>query len=100
MAHLARKFRFDSSKKKEKLLGGSEDTVKPEHIKGPHITLYSNKEMTVDGCTGVIEYCDTYLKLRTGKGSLTLFGSNFDITAFDEHLLTVRGVFSSLEFSL
>ena len=97
---MARRFRFKSGKQKEKLLGGKEDTVKPEHIRGPQITLFSNKEMTVDGCTGVLEYCDTYLRLRTGKGSLTLFGKNFDITVFDDRQLTVRGVFSSIEFSL
>lgn len=97
---MGRKFRFKSGKRKEKLFGGREDSIKPEHIVGPHITLYSNKEMTVDGCNGVIEYCDTYLRLRIGKGTLTLFGKSFDITEFNDRQLTVRGTFSSIEFSI
>ncbi len=97
---MSRKFRFESAKEREKILGGNEDTLKPEHIRGPHITFYSNKEMIVDGCTGIIEYCDTYLRLKAGKGSMTLFGRDFDITVFDDRQLNVRGNFSSIEFSL
>lgn len=99
---VARKFRFktEKTKTKNRLLGGAEDVIKPEHIGGPHIELFSNKEMTIDGCGGVLEYCDTYMRLRISKGTLTICGTNFDITMFDDDVITVRGNISSLEFSL
>lgn len=99
---MARKFRFKTEKNKEKnrLLGGVEDIIRPEHIGGPHIVLYSNKEICIDGCVGVLEYCDAYLRLRISKGALTIFGTELDIIAFDDSNITVRGSISSIEFAM
>lgn len=47
---------------------------------------------------GVLEYSDTYLKLRLPKGALTVCGSGFDIVTFEGTAITVKGNMSSLEF--
>ena len=49
---------------------------------------------------GVMEYTDTYLKLRLPKGALTVCGTEFDIVTFEDTTITVKGNMSSLEFCL
>ena len=47
---------------------------------------------------GVLEYSDSYLKLRLPKGALTVCGGCFDIVSFEGTTITVKGKISSLEF--
>ena len=69
-------------------------------IKGPHIELFYNNRAVVEGCIGVYEYNDTYLKLRLSKGALILNGEAFDILTFEDKTITVKGKINSLEFCL
>ncbi len=69
-------------------------------IKGPHIELFYNNRAVVEGCIGVYEYNDTYLKLRLSKGALILNGEAFDILTFEDKTMTVKGKINSLEFCL
>ena len=93
---LGEKYKFVSKKKKERInLSGNE---KIAEIKGVHIEMFSNKEITIDGCCGVYEYGDDYLRLNIGKGSVVLCGCDFDIVFFEDRLITVKGNISNLEF--
>ena len=93
---MSEKFKFVSKKKKEKInLLGIE---REREFKGAHIELFSNKEITIDGCCGVFEYGNDYIRLNIGKGSVLLCGNNFDIVFFENQLITVKGNISSLEF--
>lgn len=93
---MGEKYRFVSKKKKDKInLTGSEKQIE---IKGAHIEMFSNKEIIIDGCCGVNEYGDDYLRLNIGKGSVILCGCDLDIVFFENRLITVRGNISSLEF--
>lgn len=69
-------------------------------IKGPHIELFYNNQVVIEGCIGVYEYNDTYLKLRLSKGALILNGEAFDILIFEDKTITVKGKINSLEFCL
>lgn len=97
---MAKKFKFKSEKPKEKwhVFGCGETDVKADMVKGPHIELFCNREITVEGCTGVSEYSDDYLKLRLNKGALILCGCGFDISLFEGTTITVKGKISSIEF--
>ena len=93
---MTEKYRFISKKKKERInLIGNDNN---REIKGAHIEMFSNKEIIIDGCCGVCEYGNDYLRLNIGKGSLILNGCDFDIVFFENHLITVRGNISGLEF--
>ena len=46
----------------------------------------------------MLEYSDSYLKIKLPKGSLTVCGTAFDIVSFEGETITVRGRMSSLEF--
>ena len=69
-------------------------------IKGPHIELFYNNQVVIEGCIGVYEYNDTYLKLRLSKGALILNGEAFDILTFEDKTITVKGKINSLEFCM
>ena len=63
-----------------------------------HIELFSNREIIIEGCRGVDEYREDYIKLKLIKGSITLCGSEFCIKSFENSSIVVNGNISSLEF--
>lgn len=93
---MSKRFKFISKKKKGKFnLFGIENN---NEIGGAHIELFSNKEISIDGCCGVFDYAEDYIRLNIGKGSVMLCGKNFDIVYFENQQITVKGNISSLEF--
>ena len=99
---MSKKFKFKSEKPREKwrIFNCYDIEEQANLIKAPRIELFGNKEITVEGCLGVLEYSDTYLKLKLPKGSLIVCGKNFDISAFEGTTITVKGSMSSLEFCI
>lgn len=97
-ANVGKKIKIEKEKKKEKWHLFGMENISEEYIKGPHIEILGNKKITIDGCYGVFEYKDTYLKLRLQRGSLILCGEGFDIVFFENSLMTVKGKITSVEF--
>lgn len=97
---MAKKFKFKSNKSKEKWHIFTCGDLQNETLraKGPHLEIFGNREMILEGCMGVFEYSDSYLKLKLQKGTVTVCGTNFDITAFEGNTITVKGNILSLEF--
>ena len=97
---MSRKINIEIGKKKEKarLFKTADELLQSKVIKGTHIELFSNKEMSLEGCAGVYEYTDCYIRLNVGKGSLILNGSDFDISSFEEKTIVLKGNISSIEF--
>lgn len=99
---MSEKFKFKSEKPREKwqIFGCASADKEIKNVKGPRLELFGNREIIVEGCMGVFEYSDTYMKLKLPKGSLTVCGCNFDIVAFEGSTITVRGNISSIEFCI
>lgn len=99
---MSRKLKIEKSEKrvKTRLLAGADELLRTGLLKGAHIELFSNREISVEGCCGVYEYTDCYLRLNLGNGSLIISGSGFDISSFEEKCIVIRGCISSLEFCL
>ena len=96
---MAKKLKIDTNKKKEKWnIFGSGEELSKTLLMGPRLELFSNNRMILEGCLGIYEYNDNYLKLRLSHGALVLVGKDFDILSFEEKTITVKGVFTSLEF--
>ena len=95
---MGRKLKIEKEKKKEKWHIFGDSLTSKEFISGPYTEIMGNSKISIDGCLGVFEYKDTYLKLRLQKGSLILCGSGFDIVFFEDKLITVKGKISSVEF--
>lgn len=96
---MSRKLKYDSgnNKKTKWVLKGSA-FGRSERLTGAHIEMISNREICIEGCRGVIEYTDAYLKLNLCKGALIVIGSNLDITLFEGKTITICGTINSVEF--
>lgn len=99
---MSHKLKIEKTKKrvKTRLFTDADELLQAGMLRGAHIELFSNREMTVEGCCGVYEYTDGYIRLNLGRGALILSGSGFDIVSFEERTIVIRGSISSLEFCL
>ena len=79
---------------------GGGDAFEKAAIKGPLIEIFSNTQIVVEGCGGVLEYNENYLKLRLPSGVLVLEGEDFDVVSFENKTIFVKGKINSLEFSV
>ncbi len=97
---MAKRIKLEKSKKKEKwnLFGSEEQLLDTEILKGAHIEIFSSGRLVIEGCLGVYEYNENYLKLRLSKGALVVCGTGFDISSFEGKTITVKGKISTLEF--
>lgn len=97
---MAKKYKTEQKKKREKwhIIRGLDDFPKGDMISGPHTEIFGNSRINVDGCRGVAEYRDTYLKLKLQKGVLILCGSGFDISFYEEEHISIKGKIDSVEF--
>lgn len=84
---------------KARLFSGAEELMRKNLLKGTHIEMLSNYELSVDGCFGVYEYTDCYIRLNIENGSLIINGSKLDIASFEERTIIIHGNISSVEFA-
>ncbi len=98
---MAKKLKIEKSHRLERWnITGKEQALDTTILSGPHTEIFGNSRINIDGCLGVAEYRDTYIKLRLQKGTLILCGSGFDIVFFENKVITVKGKISSLEFCM
>lgn len=97
---LAKKMKIESEKRKEKWNIFGSEKLPETAFSGPRIEIFSNKQFILEGCLGLLEYNDNYLKLRLSKGALVLEGKEFDIVSFEEKTIVVKGEFLKLEFCI
>ncbi len=96
---MAKRIKIENSKRKEKWnLFGTERAIDAKLLKGAHTEIFSCYRAVIDGCVGVYEYNDNYIKLRLLKGALIINGNDFSISTFENNTITVNGKISSLEF--
>lgn len=69
-------------------------------IAGPMINVISNREASVDGCRGVVDYYDDRIKLSIQGGSVTFFGQGLHITSFTENSAVISGRLQNIEFQV
>ena len=96
---MAKKYKIEKSGKKVKWdLLGKNDDFSANMLSASHIEIISNTSLTLEGCLGVYEYTDAFLKLKLSRGSLIICGTDFDIVLFENKQISVRGKISSVEF--
>ena len=72
-------------------------STKEDIIKG-NIELFGNKQIIVDGCKGVIDYNEDFLKLDLGKIVLKVTGRNLIIDSYIYEQIDLKGEIVSVEF--
>lgn len=97
---MTKKLKLENNKKKEKwnLFGDGEKLSSVEFSNVAQIQIFGNRRMVIEGCLGVYEYNENYLKLRLIKGAVVVCGSEFDISSFENETITVNGKIGTLEF--
>jgi sporulation protein YqfC len=71
--------------------------TKEDIVKG-NIELFGNKQIIVDGCKGVIDYNEDFLKLDLGKIVLKVTGRNLVIDSYIYEQVDLKGEIVSVEF--
>ena len=99
---MGKKYNIESQTKKDKwdLFGKAEALSELGVIGAPHMEIIGNTRLTLEGCYGVLDYNETYIKLKLQRGYLVLFGTGLQILLFENRLVTVKGKISSLEFGV
>ena len=64
-----------------------------------NIELYGNKEIIVDGCKGVTDYGDSFIKLNIGEKNLKISGRELVVTSYIYEQANIKGEIVSLEFT-
>ena len=93
---MKRDIKFVSKKENKIKLLDKEEILEGES----RIEMYSNKEIVVDGCMGVLEFSDTYIKIKLKKGNAVIYGNGLNINGFEEKTITVSGNLQSVEFCI
>lgn len=63
-----------------------------------HIEILGNKECIIDGCKGIIEYNDTYIKLNIGAQLITFTGQDLSISSLNYENAVIEGSIMKIEF--
>ncbi len=93
------KFRFNSKKKnKFNLIRDRNEIIDFENGVGLHTEIFSNKRVIIEGCINICDYQDNYIKLKFKRGFLSLTGSDFLISSFDEEKIDIKGNVLAIEF--
>ena len=57
-----------------------------------------NREVTIDGSKGVLEYDENLIRINMGKMVACFFGRNLNIKCFNLESLVIEGYITSIEF--
>ena len=96
------KFKFKTKKEKKKFnfITDSDEFLKEEITNDTHIEMFSNKKIILDGCLSIIDYQNDYVKLKLKKGNITILGTEFLISGFENEKIVIKGKFNSVEFCI
>lgn len=72
-------------------------SIKDESIRG-NIELYGNKQVIIEGCKGVVDYCEDFLKLDLGNMTLKVTGRDLVIESYIYEQIDLKGEIVSVEF--
>lgn len=65
---------------------------------GATVILHSDREVTVDGCRGVISCSEDYIKLNIGNRAVGITGRNLMIKTLTDREIIIAGCILGLEF--
>ena len=94
------RLRLEKPRSKVDLIGRALELPPGALGKGAHIELSSNREATVDGCKGVMEYEQERIRLNIGTGSVTFTGRSLEITNLMGSQAVIAGFITGLEFTM
>ncbi len=64
----------------------------------PHIEAEGNREISVDGCKGILEYTQEKIKINAGKLIIVFTGEEMEIKTYSEIQTVISGNILGIEF--
>lgn len=64
----------------------------------PFIELCGNRQATIEGSKGILEYTEEVIRINTGNMVISFCGRNLNIKCLNASALVVEGYFTSIEF--
>lgn len=87
--------RMKTDKDKEK---NSDRLPFGEVFSGLRMTVHSNREIDLEGCKGILEYCSDSIKVNAGKFIIAFRGRGMQIKCMSESELIIEGYILGIEY--
>lgn len=65
---------------------------------GVKVEVFSNKEAIIEGCKGIMEYNDDYIKINIGRGSIVFTGDELFAYSYFGETLVIKGRINNIEY--
>lgn len=65
---------------------------------GVKIEVFSNKEAIIEGCKGIMEYNEDYIKINIRRGSMVFSGKELYAYSYFCETLVIKGIINSIEY--
>lgn len=62
------------------------------------IEMIGNRELSVEGCKGVLEYDESIIRLNLGNRQLKVLGRNLSIRVLERNYSEIEGFITNIEF--
>lgn len=74
------------------------DTRETAGVKGPVTHICGDRQASVDGCLGVIDYYENIIRLRVQSGTVTFCGTGLCMEELTDTLAEISGKIASVAF--
>ena len=66
----------------------------------PSIQIRGNREIIIDGCTGLLSYAEDNILIETKYCRIKIAGRGLSLKNLTENILAVRGFIKAVEFNM
>lgn len=66
----------------------------------PAIELWGNKQITIEGCKGILEYGENLISVSCGKYAVSISGIGLELKNMTENSCMITGEFQGLTFGI
>lgn len=84
----------DNEKKSKKLPSFYKDIINVS----PYLQFCSNREVTLDGCKGILEYQSEIIRINTNRMVVVFKGRGLNIKCLTASSVVISGYITSVEF--
>ena len=89
-------FKKNTPDKAAEILGLPQGTFK----NFPTIQIRGNREIVIDGCTGLLSYAEDNILIETRYCRIKIAGRNLKLKNLSKSILAVRGFIQNVEFNM
>lgn len=90
--------RAEKPKEKKTLVGALLQMPQTPLAQLSQIELMSNREALVDGCKGVVEYNEDFIRLNLGSMMVRFCGRSLQLRSMSEQSVVIEGFIQSIDF--